>query len=384
MPNTNVQTISVLGSTGSIGVQALEVAGRLSLRVAALAAGRNAALLEQQIRAHRPAVAALFDEAAARDLRVRVADTGTRVLSGAGGVCEAAAIAGADLTLNAIVGIAGLRPTLAALEAGHPVALANKETLVAAGDLVMAKAKEKGLPLLPVDSEHSAIFQCLQGRPPSGSFRILLTASGGPFFGRTRQDLQHITPADALKHPNWDMGAKITIDSATLMNKGLEIIEAVHLFQVPPEAVTVLVHRQSIVHSCVEYEDGSVVAQLGVPDMRIPIQYAITYPHRTACPAPRLSLTEVGALTFCPPDTDTFTCLAASIAAIKAGGLCPAAVNGANEQAVALFLAKKTPFLQIGELVAAAGERASKSSGYTLADVFEADRAAREFVLSNT
>jgi len=375
--------ISVLGSTGSIGTQALKVAKSLGIEVCALAAGRNVAVIEQQIRQFHPDIACVYDESAAADLKIRVHDTSTKILCGEEGVCQVAACSGAELTLNAIVGIMGLKPTISALDAGKALALANKETLVAGGNLITGLAKSQNLPILPIDSEHSAIFQCLQGRPPKGKYNIILTASGGPFFGKTRDELAVITPKQALKHPNWDMGAKISIDSATLMNKGLEVIEAVRLFDIPSERIEVVVHRQSIVHSAVEYADGSIVAQMGMPDMCIPIQYAITYPHRMPCEAPRLSLSDINTLTFDRPDMDTFICLRAAFDALNAGGLAPAALNGANEQAVALFLEGRIGFLDIGDLVCAAAKDAPKAENYTLEDVLTADALARQFVLDN-
>ena len=375
--------ISVLGSTGSIGTQALKVAKSLGIEVCALAAGRNIAVMEEQIRRFSPDIVCVYDERAAADLKIRVRDTSTKILCGEDGVCQAAAHGGAELTLNAIVGIMGLKPTVSALNAGKALALANKETLVAGGNLITDLAKSKNLPILPVDSEHSAIFQCLQGRPPKGDYNIILTASGGPFFAKTRDELAGVTPKQALKHPNWDMGAKISIDSATLMNKGLEVIEAVRLFDVPAERIEVVVHRQSIVHSAVEYADGSVIAQMGVPDMCIPIQYAITYPCRVPCEVPRLNLADVGTLTFDRPDMDTFVCLRAAFDALNTGGLAPAALNGANEQAVALFLEGKIGFLDIGELVSAAAKSAPKTETYALDDILAADASARRFVLDN-
>ena len=312
-------------------------------------------------------------------MKLRLADTGIKVLSGTEGVCEAAQGRG-DTVLNAIVGIAGLRPTLAAIDAGKILALANKETLVTAGTLVMSKAKQKGVPILPVDSEHSAIFQSLQGVPDGAVSRILLTASGGPFYGKTAAELENVTAAEALKHPNWSMGAKITVDSATLMNKGLEVIEAVHLFGISAENIEVLVHRQSIFHSGIELRDGAVIAQLGTPDMRLPIQYALTYPARGTA-FERLDLFKVGSLTFERPDTETFRCLPLCIEAIRRGGLYPAAANGANEEAVAAFLQGKIRFPDIAELVGTGMETALSCSGcYGVEDVEEADRAARETV----
>lgn len=380
-----MRRISILGSTGSIGTQALDVADCTGTQVAALTANRSVKRLEEQIRRYRPRYAALSDEEAARDLKVRVADTGCRIGAGQEGVCEAARLADVDTVLNSVVGIAGLLPTMAAIEAGNRrLALANKETLVAGGRIVMDAAKQAGVDILPVDSEHSAIFQCLQGKAPNGALkRILLTASGGPFFGKTREELKSITPAQALKHPNWDMGAKITIDSATLMNKGLELIEAVWLFGVKPEQVHIVVHRESVVHSMVEYDDHSVIAQMGVPDMRIPIQYALTYPDRVKSPVKELNFDNYPALTFSKPDEDTFRCLALCREAIRRGGLYPAAANGANEQAVALFLEGKIGFLEIADLVERAMEAQSWVEEPTLEEVLAADKAARAQVRSS-
>ena len=377
--------ISLLGSTGSIGTQALDVVDCTQGKVAALTAHRSIKRMEEQIRRYRPEYAALSDEAAARDLKVRVADTGCRIGSGPRGVCEAAQLADVDTVLNAVVGIAGLLPTMAAIEAGNRrLALANKETLVAGGSLVMDAARKAGVEILPVDSEHSAIFQCLQGKAPNGALkRILLTASGGPFFGKTREELKEITPAQALRHPNWEMGAKITIDSATLMNKGLELIEAVWLFGLTPEQVHIVVHRESVVHSMVEYDDHSVIAQMGVPDMRIPIQYALTYPNRIKSPVEELNFDNYPALTFSKPDEDTFRCLPICRDAIRRGGLFPATANGANEQAVALFLEGKIGFLDIADLVERAMQGQPKVERPTLEQVLEADSAARAQVRSS-
>lgn len=376
------KSLIILGSTGSIGTQSLTVARQNGWRVTGLAAGSNVDLIEQQVREFKPLKVALFSEEAARDLKARIADTNTVVLSGIDGVCEVAESEG-DLVLNAIVGIAGLRPTVAALKAGKQFALANKETLVTGGSLVMGLAREKGIKILPVDSEHSAIFQSLQGASENSLKKILLTASGGPFYSKTREDLKNVTVEQALKHPNWSMGAKITIDSATLMNKGLEVIEAVHLFGVKADDIEVLVHRQSILHSAVELVDGAVIGQLGTPDMKLPIQYALTYPERANVAYERLSLADIGTLTFARPDTETFKCLKVCIDAINKGGLVPAAANGANEEAVRLFLEKKISFLQIGDLVEAAAANQKAAHNYTLEDVFEADKAAREFVISH-
>ncbi len=378
------KNLSILGSTGSIGTQTLDVARNLSLEVTALAAYGNIKLLEEQIREFHPALAVVFDEEKAKQLRTAVADTGTKILAGMDGLCEAASIDGADVVVNAVVGCVGLQPTLAAIKAGKDLALANKETLVAGGALVMRAAEENGVKIFPVDSEHSAIFQCLQGCPEKKFLsRIILTASGGPFFGKTREELAEVTPRQALKHPNWDMGAKITIDSSTMMNKGLEILEASWLFDMPVSKIDVVIHRESVIHSLIEYVDHSVIAQLGVPDMRIPIQYAITWPERYPSPVKRLSLADYGTLTFAQPDEETFRCLAACKEAGRRGGLAPAAANGANEAAVDLFLKEKISFLEIGELVWAAMDRQPDVETITsVDDILTADRAAREFVYS--
>ena len=374
-----MKKIAVLGSTGSIGVQALEVARHCGFEVTALAAGRNTELIEAQAREFKPRIAAVYDREAAEDLKVRLADTDIKVLSGREGVI-AAAEADCDTVLNAVVGIAGLEPTLAAIGAGHTVALANKETLVAGGEIVNRRLKARGVRLLPVDSEHSAIFQSIQGAPDGSVKKILLTASGGPFYGKTAAELQNVTAAEALRHPNWSMGAKITVDSATLMNKGLEVIEAVRLFGAAPDDIEVLVHRQSILHSGVELSDGAVIAQLGTPDMRLPIQYALTYPERGDYAPSRLSLSDIGTLTFERPDTDTFRCLPLCIEAVKTGGLAPAAVNGANEEAVALFLNGKIKFLQIAEAAEKALYSVHNKKEYGLEDILNADAEARRTV----
>ncbi len=376
------ESLSLLGSTGSVGTQTLAVCRARNLPVAALTANRNTDLLEQQIREFHPAKAALLDETAAADLKLRIADTDTRVLSGISGVCECAADTEADTVFNAIVGIAGLVPTLDAIHADKKIALANKESLVAGGQLVMDAAQQRGVPLLPVDSEHSAIWQCLQAAPQQDRAlkKILLTASGGPFFGKTRAELEHVTVQQALQHPNWSMGAKITIDSATLMNKGLEIIEACWLFGVREEQIEVLVHRESILHSAIQFEDNAVIGQLGVPDMAIPIQYALTYPARLPSPAAELDLTELATLHFARPDMETFDCLAICREAIRRGGLYPTAANSANEQANSLFRAGRISFLEIGELVAEAMDACHSQETFTLSDVLAADREARETV----
>lgn len=374
-----MKQLIILGSTGSIGTQALEVARRDGYKVNALAAGSNIKLLEEQAREFKPSLVAVFNENAARELANNLKDTDIKVLSGVEGVCEAATVKG-DIVLNAIVGIAGLKPTLAAIEAGKDIALANKETLVTGGELVMKAASQKGIKILPVDSEHSAIFQSIQGAPENSIKKILLTASGGPFYKKTREELENVTVKEALNHPNWSMGAKITIDSASLMNKGLEVIEAVHLFGVKAKDIEVLVHRQSIVHSGVELSDGAVIAQLGTPDMRLPIQYALTYPERSNYAFEKLNLFDIGTLTFEKPDIKTFRCLALCIEAINRGGLAPTAVNGANEEAVKLFLDGKIKFLQIADLVEKALEECNNKKEFTIDDIFEADKKARELV----
>lgn len=373
--------LCILGSTGSIGRQALDVVDKCGLRVTALTACRNVDIIEGQIRQYHPAYAAMSDEAAAADLKARVADTETKVLSGHAGVCECARASGADTVLNAIVGIAGLEPTLAAVEAGKNVALANKETLVAGGHLVTRAVREQGVALLPVDSEHSAIFQSLQGSPGKQAVhKLILTASGGPFFGRTRAELEHVTAQQALNHPNWSMGPKITVDSASMMNKGLELIEAVWLFDMRPDDVEIVIHRESIVHSLVEYVDHSVIAQIGLPDMRIPIQYALTYPQRFESPVGRLDLAQVGKLTFYEPDYETFPLINVCRRAINQGGLYPAYANSANEEANLLFREGKISFMQISQLVADAVDRAPRCEDYTLEDVLNADVQARAMV----
>ncbi len=377
-----VNNISILGSTGSIGTQALDVVdNRDNLKVSAITANTNIKVLEEQVRKYKPALAVVFDESKFSEFRSSVADTDTRVSAGMDGLIEAATFADADLVLNSVVGMVGLLPTLAAANAKKNIALANKETLVAGGSLVMKAVSDNGVSLYPVDSEHSAIFQCLQGSPSDKALkRLILTASGGPFFGKTAEELKNVTVEQALNHPNWDMGAKITIDSATMMNKGLEIIEASWLFDMPADRIDVVVHRESVIHSMIEYVDNSVIAQLGVPDMRIPIQYAITYPERFPSPVAQLSLTEYGKLTFFEPDYDTFKCLRACKEAIDRGGLCMAAANGANEVANRLFRERKISFLDIGDLVYEAMLNQENAEPKTVDDVLEADRTARELV----
>lgn len=375
------QKISILGSTGSIGTQSLDVAEKRDYEIIALTAGSNAKLLEEQVRKYKPKYAALADEKAAANLKIALKDTNTKVFSGLEGVCQCAAANEADTVLNSIVGIAGLVPTLTAIDMGKNIALANKETLVAGGQLVMSKAKEKGVKILPVDSEHSAIFQCLEGMNKKDELKsIILTASGGPFFGKSKDELKNVTVAQALNHPNWEMGAKITVDSATMMNKGLELIEAVWLFDVQPDMVDIVVHRESVVHSLIEYKDNSVIAQLGVPDMRIPIQYALTYPERFVSPVKKLNLWEYGNLSFFKPDYETFRCINVCREAIKKGGLYPCVANGANEKANYLFRNGKIGFLDIADIVEKATQNAPKCDEYTLDDVLEADKQARAFV----
>ncbi len=374
--------LTILGSTGSIGRQALEVVEQRNCRVTALAAHSNVQLLEQQIRQWQPEFAVLYDEKAAADLRTRVADLPVRIGAGMDGLCEAAS-ADTDIVLNSVVGMVGLQPTMAAIEAGHTLALANKETLVAGGAVVMQAAARRNVTILPVDSEHSAIFQCLQGAPSNRALkRLILTASGGPFFGKTAEQLEHMTLADALKHPNWSMGAKITIDSATMMNKGLELIEARWLFDVDPANIDIVIHRESVVHSLVEYDDNSVIAQLGVPDMRIPIQYALTWPERYPSPVRQLDLAEWGKLTFFRPDYASFVCMDACRRAIARGGLAPAAVNAANEQAVALFREGRIGFGDIGRLVCRALEVSLPAADGSVEQILQTDRAVRESTIS--
>lgn len=379
-----VKSISILGSTGSIGKQTLDVARKLDLKVNALSAYSSIDLLEEQIREFKPDFAVVYDEEYARRLRDNISDTSVKVLTGMDGLFELSRD-DSDLMVNAIVGMVGLAPTLEAINAGKNIAFANKETLVAGGELVMDAVKRNGVSLLPVDSEHSAIFQCLQAAPPSKKLKkILLTASGGPFFGKTADELKEVTVEQALNHPNWDMGAKITIDSATMMNKGLEIIEAAWLFDTDPDDIEVVVHRESIIHSMVEFTDNSVLAQLGMPDMRIPIQYAITYPERFPSLVPEIDWKNLSKMTFYSADEETFKCLAACKKAIKKGGLYPAVANGANEIANRLFRDGKISFLDIGELVTAAVDELSVGSASCVEDVIKADKLAREFVIQHT
>lgn len=373
------RSVSILGSTGSIGTQALEVCEVHGIEVKALAAKRNEELLEKQVRKFKPKLVCLYDENAYRGMKIRLADLSVQLVTGMEGLCEAATLPEADMILNSVVGMIGLQPTLAAIHAGKDIALANKETLVTGGELVMKAAAEKGVKIYPVDSEHSAIFQCLQGYSGCRVNKILLTASGGPFFGKARSELEGVTVAQTLKHPNWSMGAKITVDSATLMNKGFECIEAVWLFGVRPEQVEVVVHRESVIHSMVEFEDYAVLGQMGVPDMKIPIQYALTYPERLPCPTERLNLFDYGTLSFARPDPETFCCLKAALDAIGRGGLYPTLVNGANEELVRLFLEEKIPFLKIGDTVCKALEL-DGSGEVTVESILDAEQRARRFV----
>ena len=375
------KTIALLGATGSIGRQTLEVVRELGLSVAALTAHTQIDLLEQQARQLMPRLAVLYDEAAAQELRRRLRGTGIEVMAGEEGLLAAATLPEADTVVTAVMGSVGLKPTLAAIRQGKRIALANKETLVCAGELVMDAAAQYGAEIVPVDSEHSAVFQCLQGCRDRGEVkRILLTCSGGPFYGRTFEELERVTAADALRHPNWHMGPKITVDSATLMNKGLEIIEAMRLYRLPAEQVQAVIHRQSIVHSLVEYRDGALLAQLGTPDMKLPIRYALTYPYRAESPDAPLDLLTCGALTFAPPDETAFPCLRLARQAAKTGGTACAILNGANEAAVGLFLAGEIGFNDIPRRVERAMERVPVQYKPSLADILEADGAARREV----
>ncbi len=379
-----MKNISLLGSTGSIGTQTLDVIRKLGDNVVALTANSRVDIIEAQIREFRPKYVAMADEKAAKNLKTRTKDLEYTLLVGQEGICECAALEESDFILNSVVGIAGLRATLTAINAGKTFALANKESLVTGGDLVMNAANKAGINILPVDSEHSAIFQCLNAAPPNKEIsKIILTASGGPFYGKTENELKNVTVAQALNHPNWSMGKKISIDSATMMNKGLEVIEAVHLFGVSADDIDVVVHRESLLHSAVEFTDGSIIGQIGVHDMRVPIQYALTYPSRAQAPCERLNLKTAASLTFAEPDLDTFRCLQVCIDAIKSGGCKPIAANGANEAAVQLFLDNKIGFMQIGELVSAATDAQPIGCVTSVDDVLNVDMAAREFVLTH-
>lgn len=375
-----MKNIVILGSTGSIGTQTIDVLDSIEAQVCAISVNTNIQRAEQQARALHPSLVAVYNEEKAKELKTKLADTDIRVVSGMDGLIEAATLPEADVVVTAVVGMVGLLPTMAAIEAGKAIALANKETLVCAGQIVMRAAREKGVPILPVDSEHSAIFQCLQGAAGNRINRILLTASGGPFFGMSREQMRHVTKEQALHHPNWSMGAKITIDSASMMNKGLELIEAMWLYDVEPDDIDIVVHRESIVHSAVEFEDGSVIAQMGNPDMRLPIQYALTYPERLPCKVPPLDLPRRHNLTFFAPDEEAFPTLGLARRAAAARGNLGAIMNGANEAAVELFLHDKIPFYRIPELVQAAMDNVEYLPEITIEDVLASDRAAREIV----
>ena len=376
--------IAVLGSTGSIGTQTLEVVrNNRDIQVTALAAGKNAAALERQIREFHPRVACLWEEAAARELKERVRDLDVRVVWGMDGLVEAAAGTDAQMVVTAVVGMIGLRPTIAAMEAGKDIALANKETLVTAGHLIMPLAKEKGVRILPVDSEHSAIFQCLQGAGGNPIHKIHLTASGGPFRGRKREELQGVTVEDALKHPSWSMGRKITIDSSTMVNKGLEVMEARWLFGVDFDQIQVVIQPTSVIHSMIEFTDGAVIAQLGTPDMKLPIQYALYYPERRYLPGDRLDFGRLREIDFEEPDMETFQGLALAFAAGRKGGIMPTVFNAANEEAVALFLDRKIPYLAITDLISGAMERCRQAENPSLEEILEAEAWAREFCNSS-
>lgn len=379
-----VKSISILGSTGSIGTQTIDVARKLNIKVVALSANTNIKLLEDQIREFKPKLVCVYDEQSAYKLKQNIKDLDTDIVTGMDGLCEVAKIEQADLVLNSLVGMIGLLPTLEAISSKKNVALANKETLVTGGELVMKKAKENNVKIIPVDSEHSAIFQCLQGCPDMSYLnRLILTASGGPFFNKNLDELSKITPQEALRHPNWNMGKKVTIDSATMMNKGLEIIEAKWLFDMPVDKIDVVVHRESIVHSLIEYKDNSVIAQLSLPDMRIPIQYAITYPNRCESCVKKLDLSQIVNLSFYKPDLNTFKCLKACIDAIKRGNLAPTAANGANEEAVKLFLDSKISFTDIADMVISAVNNQEDKKILSVDDILMADKKAREYVLSH-
>lgn len=376
-----MKKIAILGSTGSIGTQTVDILPSIDAEVVALTTNRRINLLEEQARALHPKMVCAMDESAAQELKIKLADTDIEVLTGMDGLIACAAESGADIVVTAVVGMVGLLPTMAAIKAGKDIALANKETLVCAGGLVMSAAKQYGVRILPVDSEHSAIFQCVQAANGNPIDKILLTASGGPFFGKKFEEMRGMTREQALAHPNWSMGAKITIDSATMMNKGLELIEAMWLYDLPPEDIEIVVHRESIVHSAVEFADGAVIAQLGLPDMRLPIQLALTWPQRVPCKVPRMSLAEVAKLTFYAPDYEAFPALNLAKHAASLKGDRGAVLNGANEAAVGLFLNGKIGFTDIAERVAYALDTIPYKKDITLDDVLAADKAAREIVL---
>ena len=373
-----VKSVSILGSTGSIGRQSLDIISHLPVKVAALTAGTSVERMAEQCHQFRPELAVMATEEAALELRGLISDLSTEIAWGEEGLIQAATISSADCVITAVVGMVGLKPTLAAIRAGKRIGLANKETLVCAGELVMTEAEKYNTEIIPVDSEHSAIFQCLMGVSNRREIKkLILTCSGGPFFGMNRQQLQHVTKADALRHPNWKMGPKITVDCSTLMNKGLEVIEAMRLYRLPLEQVDVVIHRQSIVHSLVEFVDGAVMAQMGVPDMRLPIQLALTYPERTVCPVDPLDLTACGPLSFCKPDLEAFPCLKLAMECAKSGGTACPVMNGANEEAVARFLRDEIGFYDIYDLVSQAVDSVPFLENPTLEQILEADRMAR-------
>lgn len=376
-----IKKISVLGSTGSIGTQTLEIARyNQDIGITALAVGSNVELLEKQVREFHPKIACLWKEEAARELKRRIRDLDVKVVSGMEGLMEAACEPEAQIVVTAVVGMIGIRPTIAAMEAGKDIALANKETLVTAGHIIMPLAKEKGVKILPVDSEHSAIFQCLQGAGENRIHKILLTASGGPFRGRSREQLAGVQPEDALKHPNWSMGRKITIDSSTMVNKGLEVMEAHWLFDVDMDQVQVVIQPASVIHSMIEYEDGAVIAQLGTPDMKLPIQYALYYPERRFLPGDRLDFTKLKEITFDEPDMETFRGLKLAYEAGKAGGSLPTVFNAANELAVSLFLEKKIPYLAITDLIQGAMENHKRKAAPNVDQILAAEQEAYDFI----
>ena len=376
-----MKNIAILGSTGSIGTQTLDVARKNEdLRVVAVSAGKSVEKLEEQIREFHPLLAAVWDEEAARDLKTRIADTDTKVVSGMEGLLELASMPESEILVTAIVGMIGIRPTMEGIRAGKDIALANKETLVTAGHIIMPLAKEKGVKILPVDSEHSAIFQCLQGAGENRIHKILLTASGGPFRGRSREQLAGVQPEDALKHPNWSMGRKITIDSSTMVNKGLEVMEAHWLFDVDMDQVQVVIQPASVIHSMIEYEDGAVIAQLGTPDMKLPIQYALYYPERRFLPGDRLDFTKLKEITFDEPDMETFRGLKLAYEAGKAGGSLPTVFNAANELAVSLFLEKKIPYLAITDLIQGAMENHKRKAAPNVDQILAAEQEAYDFI----
>lgn len=374
------EKISIIGSTGSIGTQTLEICREKNINVLGLSSNKNIDLLESQIREFKPEIACVADERRAKELKIKVKDTGVRVVTGSEGLCETAAVNGAEATVTAVVGISGLLPTIEAIKAKKDIALANKETLVTGGHIVTKLSKEYGVSLLPVDSEHSAIFQSLQGFLKKDIKRILLTASGGPFFGKTRDELENVTPEEALKHPNWDMGAKVTIDSSTLVNKGLEVIEAKWLFGIDIDRIKVLIHRQSVVHSMVEYNDNGVMAQLGAPDMKLPIQYALSFPERLEMKGNKLDFLKYSSLTFEEPDTDTFKALNLAYRAGRTGGNMPCVFNGADEAAVGMFLSGKIKYLDIADIIEDAMENIKFIENPNVGEILETDRTVKEWV----